>query len=319
MKKLLNVAAILIFCIYFMGFGVRALAEEDAEYRIFFENDEYLLCYTDEGNCDPIFAAKSLSAVLERIYALSPRAVIIFSDISSAESIYLKSGEYEIRGEIEFVDGAGMTVDGAKIRICSADVTMNTASIRIKRGSVEMHSGCIRSSAQNAILLDYSSGAALSVFGGKIITSSDNSSIFVKHGTLTVSGGSIENFSGVAIYAQSTVVLSGAPRISGDDYGIDTGVPLTLSDGVSDFSGSVSVRFSEEFERGSISCIAYMATEASLSGIQLFDIKGSLKELKYFSSYKGIDETDFGAVYSPYTVEFKDNGRVIYSEYLLHG
>ncbi len=319
MKRLLNITLILAFGLCLLGIGIRASAEEAEEYTVYFEDAEYRLYSEGADFASPILRTGSLGELLEYIYALTPMASIRFSGVITAESIYLKSGEYTFSGELEFLDGAGITVDGGKMLLSSADIRLNTGNIRIKRGSLEMYSGSITSSAENAILLDYSSVAAFSLFDGKITTQSENASIMLKYGRLTVAGGTVENSAGVAISSASTLELSGTPVIAGVDYGIETSVPLTLSDGVSEYSGSVRVKFLDKFEKGSIACVAYMASAQSLSGISLFDRNGSLQELQYFSSYNGIEEFDFGAVYSPYTIEFKDNGQLLFSQYLLRG
>ena len=319
MKIVLKILAVTLFVLPFFLFRQEASAVYDTKYTVTEEGGEYKLFSSTSDDIEPVITSNSISDILNVVQSISKACEISFCDVNISESITLKSGDIILSGEVAFNDFANFTIDGASVILDDINLNMNSSGIRVKRGTLDFSSGVINSFSENAITLDHSSGASFYVRDGSINSSSESAAILLKQGTVGVFGGNVTNELGVAVNSSSTLILSGTPSIKGDGYDILTDMPITLSDGETTFSGELRMKYDALFQDGFISCVAYNATESAISGISFYDKNGNSLNVDYFLSHSLIDESNFAAIYLPYTVNYICDGTVVETIYRLHG
>ena len=318
MKKSFKVLLFAALGFVLVAFAARAENSEGLEYAVRREGDTYLLSAYSDGAESQILRTERISAVFDKLSEITDAASILLCDISTDSDIILSRGSYRISGKLSMLEGANLIIDGANAVIDGCDVSLFGGCINVKRGALSLYSGNI-SADGSAVLLDHSASASFSMHGGSIRTSSRAGGICVSMGSAIIMGGEVKNDSGVAIRNSSTLILCGAPSISGCDFGIYTTAPITLAYENSSFIGDVSVQYGALFAEGSINCTFYSATVSSLEGIFLYDKTGKRYELRFFASHGRVNERNFGAVYLPYTVNFYNGGTLCESEEVLSG
>ena len=284
MKRLLKIILILCTALVVMAFGARASGNESVEYIITSEGEDYLLSrYTSDGPT-PILRSSDFLDITEYISSFSSiSSTIIFSGIEVFENINIFDGSYTLSGSLTLVGGASLSIDSSSVFISQMTLKTDGGGIRLKRGSLTVDDSKIEGKNGSAIVLDYSAEACLSVKNGSVITcESKNSAIDVKLGSALISSGEIRNSGGPAIVNKSTLTLSGSPIIEGREFDIVTENPISLSYGKEFYSGSAAIKYSANFEEGTVSCVIYSASEDSLKNIKFYDISGEKKSLSFF-------------------------------------
>lgn len=320
MRTFLKLILILSVAAALMMFGARGAAVDGVpEYIISSDGGEYVISALGGTAAVPLMRTSRFSEVCEYISASSGTGVSLFFDGVTVDggAVTFPAGKYTLSGELTLTGGV-LEIDGADVTM--RDITLRASGgVRVKSGELTLASGEISSDGGTAVLLDYAAAALFRMTGGSVTSASTAAAVHISNGTAEITGGGIKNSIGAAIYNSSTLMLSGSPVICGGDYGILTDAPVTLSSGTSRYSGSVTVKYGKLFKEGSISCVFYSAAEASVGGIRLFDINGEEKDLRCFSSYQGIAEKNFAAVYLPYSVRYFVGGAVVKADELTCG
>lgn len=306
MKRLLKIILILCTAFVVMAFGARASGNENIEYIITADGDDYLLSrYTDNGPT-PVLRSAYFHDITDYIASFtSITSSIVFGGVEICENINISEGSYTLSGSLTLTDGASLNIASNSVLISQMRLKADGGGIRLKKGSLTVEDSKIEVNESSAIVLDYSAQANLTVKTGSVITcASKDAAIYVQLGSALISGGEITNGEGVAIINKSTLILSANPIINGVEYGIITEKPISLSYGKEGYKGSVSVKHSDSFDDGTVSCVFYSASEDSLKNIKLCDNSDKEKRLYFFERLEGFEENNFGAVYLPYYVDF---------------
>ncbi|MBE6644039.1 MAG: hypothetical protein E7612_01515 [Ruminococcaceae bacterium] len=317
MKRIINVFLFLALIFALTSFVSRGVSESGGEYLISSDGADYIFSVYKNGGSVPIARTQNINEISSYISKLSEGTRIVFGGISVYESFDIASDKYILTGSIT-LSGAGLSLSG-DTSLTSFSANLINSDIRIKNGCVTFIDGKITSDTESAFLLDYSSEARLTVESGIISSSSKKGTVILERGTLVVNGGNIISDVGPAINSSSTLILSGSPNIDGGSHGIAANTPITLANRNIEFSGRVSVKYLDSFNAGSISCVFYSASENSLRNIVLYDKNESVMPLKFFESYKGISERNFGAVYLPFKADFYSGDKLIFTDECISG
>ncbi len=306
MKRLLKIILIVCVALVVMAFGARASGDESIEYIITSEGEDYLLSRYTGSVPTPVLRSTVFADITKYISSFSSiQSSIIFGGVEIGESINFDEGSYTLSGSLTLTNDASLNIDSKNTLISQMALKMDSGYIRLKRGTLTVYNSTIEAKNNSAVILDYSAEASLLIKSGSLITSeSKNAAVDVQLGSATVSGGEINNTVGYAIVNKSTLILSGTPIIDGGEYGIVSENPILLSYGTEYYSGSVSVKYLDDFEEGTVSCVFYSASENSLKNIKFYDNSGEKKELSFFEGIEGFSEKNFGGVYLPYYVNF---------------
>ncbi len=317
MKQILKVVFILTSLLAVISLGSRICAAEASyEYTVTESEGEYLLTVYNGKGESPLLRSGKISEIIQKIEATSTNGRIVFSDVSVGESLDM-SGSYVISGSLTLKEGAVFSVTG-NVTFSEANIEIVSGKIRIKEGSLLLRDSEVTSKEGEAVCLDYTSGARLVIEGGSV-KSLTSPAIKNTLGTVVINGGAVTSGSESAIENSSTLILSGAPEISGREFDIVTSTQITLKNQGVEYTGEAKIKYSSMFSEGEIKCVFYSATEASLKGISLFDKNGNGQKLTYFDTFQGINEQKFGAVYLPYRVSFYSGKTLIETQEIVHG
>ena len=307
MKRLLKIILILGVALVVMAFGARASGDESIEYIITSEGEDYLLSrYTGAGQT-PVLRSSTFADLTEYICSASSiKSSIVFGGVEVSESINFGDGSYTMSGSLSLIGDASLNIESQSTLMSQMALNMDNGYIRLKKGNLTVNNSRVESKSNSAVILDYSADASLVVKGGEsyISSESEKAAIEVTLGSVFISDGEIKSCLGSAIMNRSTLVLSGTPTIDGGEYGIVSKNPITLSYGSEFYSGSVSIKYEENFLEGTVICVFYSASESSLKNIRFYDASGEKFALSFFESADGINEKNFGAVYLSYHVDF---------------
>lgn len=304
-----------------VSFGIRvdAASPSEAEYVLSADGEEYVLEAYGNTGLTPILRTGKISDVFE-ILNLEKNAEkrVVLRDISVKENIDLDGGRYILTGRLRMNNGV-ISIHSGSVVIENADFDLSESShVRHKNGSLVLKSGSI-SSENEALIMDYSSGACFEMPGGEIRSEHSEYAVGVYLGKAHISGGKIISGGDFAVYSESSLILTGAPIFEGAAFGIGTSLPITLSEGEDIFSGNLSVKYERDFEKGNIYPVFYRAREASLFGISLFDKNETEQNVKYFETHPSVSEKRFVAVYLPHTVNYYHGGILLETCEVLSG
>ncbi len=299
----------------FSSLSLRVSAAEANSYKIGASEDKYILYYADGTSLSPITESESLSYLVEYIGS----GEVYFENIKAAEALIISGGAYTFKGSLS-LSGGGMELDGGgTLALSELTLSLADCQVRIKEGRAEVGMGTSVYSNSSAFISDYSSRSELVVNGGSVVTDSLEPALTIKLGSIEISGGAVQNSLGAAIKNSGSMSISGAPSVSGYEYGVITDTPITLKVGSTPYLGSLRVKYEKSFPDGSMTPVFYKASAESIEGVALYDIGGALTSLTAFSSYSGMTEKDFCAVYKPYTFSFFDDGVLVRTEKILTG
>lgn len=320
MKKLLKIILIAGVALALMAFGARASSDGCIEYIITADREDYLLsCYID-GTPTPVIRSSSLSDITEYISELSASEVsVVFGGVTVRECIDIVNGNYIISGSLAISGESTLNIDAQSVLMSGITLKLDSGGIRVKRGDFTVENSSIISESGTAIALDYSAEASFTLKSGSISSKTAGAAVKIDFGSALISGGEIVNSLGAAIETKSTLILSGTPKLVGENYGIIASSPITLSHKSDFFGGNVSLKYTETFEEGTLSCVFYSASENSLRNIKFYDVNGEEKALTFFESCDDTVEKKFGAVYLPYYVDFYLDGSLIKRAAVLGG
>lgn len=309
----------------FALFSFTANAEEyTTDYLISESSGEYTLTEYEGGT--PIqVASGSLAELISYIGENSESAKISLDGISIAESIDFPRGNYTLVGRGEILANARITIpEGTSIRFCDLELTQVSGTlppVRIKGGSLTIDNSTVTAGSYGATVLDYTPDSTLILNSGRLLSSSDASTVDITNGRFIMLGGSVENTAGVAINNDSSLTLSGNVGISGIGYDITTEKPIALSYGGTGYGGTdkLSVSYLSSFSKGTLTEVFYSTTESAVSNITLYDESGREYPLTAFDTCPHNNEVNFAAVYIPYTVKYYHADGSIFTEYKLYG
>jgi len=322
MKNLSKIGLIILFLLCTFLLAVRAdAAEIDTEssvetYSISKGKEGYEAYKSSLSDTEPSVKAESLAEILNMIFSESEEANINFRNIVASEDIVFNGGSYNLKGKIDFQENFSLIIENGDIYLSEMNMTLSEGGIVLKDGSLTIKKSDIYSKHQ-AIRMDYFSTSKLTLISGNISSDSREGSIYLGCGTAKIYGGSVKNTSGAAIRNSGTLIMTGAPVISGVDADIFTSRPIVLSDSVGGFSGKCTVKYDCEFRQGKISILAYGASKENEENIKLIDRLGKDTKVKYYDSFSGISEKKFLTAYFPYEIKFA--GIEEKSQYYLEG
>jgi len=265
MKNLSKIGLIILFLLCTFLLAVRAdAAEIDTEssvetYSISKGKEGYEAYKSSLSDTEPSVKAESLAEILNMIFSESEEANINFRNIVASEDIVFNGGSYNLKGKIDFQENFSLIIENGDIYLSEMNMTLSEGGIVLKDGSLTIKKSDIYSKHQ-AIRMDYFSTSKLTLISGNISSDSREGSIYLGCGTAKIYGGSVKNTSGAAIRNSGTLIMTGAPVISGVDADIFTSRPIVLSDSVGGFSGKCTVKYDCEFRQGKISILAYGAS-----------------------------------------------------------
>ena len=293
---------VFIFCSFFFSIKAEAkgsaASDNDEVYLVKSTVDGYLIEYGEDS-----FSGTSLTEVIERVTLMSSDAEISFSEIETSETLIFTEGKYLLSGKLKFKEGAGIVIENSELTLKNITIDFSGGEIRNKKGRLSIENAFIEAD-RTAIKMDYSSAAVFEMKSGEISVSSETAALCIEYGTARIGGGSIVNGIGTAIYSSSTLILYGAPQISGIDCDVFVKSPITLSEGNQSFTAECRVRYDREFEKGKISVIAYGATTENEEKIKLYDRLGREQRVKFYSESNTARERNFLTAYLPYEIKF---------------
>lgn len=318
MKTLLKIILIVGTFFSLAIFSVRAEAAYVGDYILTNENGEYTLSlYSSDGEISKT-AYTHLSDAIDSLRG-AQNSKIVFADVITSENIIIEDGKYLFGGSISFIEEGGITVDGGEVTLSGIEISLS-APLRVKSGKLTLDGGEINAAdGKSAVILDYASNACFEILSGSINSSSDVASVFLKYGSLEISGGSIRNSVGAAIESLATVSLSGSPTIRGGEYDILSSLPISLSISGQKFDATVDIKYNSSFEKGELETVFYRASADAVGKIRVFDIYEEEMPLSFFSSYPNHAESNFIAVYLPHTVSYYVADTLLREEYKLSG
>ncbi|HBJ18514.1 MAG TPA: hypothetical protein DDY70_02040, partial [Clostridiales bacterium] len=277
------------------------------------EGEEYLL--TDSAG-EEVARDKDLQPLIDTVPS---GTALSFSSVTTRKTLTVSARHLAFLGAVTFEGNAGLVLsDGTSLEIVGATLRFSTGGIRVKEGVLSFSSGHIESLG-SAVLLDYSSDAKFLMTGGEILTSGDDPSVRNRLGTVSVSGGEIRNSGGCAVSSEGTLRLGGTACLSGRETDAVATLPITLTAEGTPFSGSLSVRLNETFEKGKETLAFYGACAGMETRISLTDKNGDACPLVYRERGEDTDEKNYLAVYLPYRYSFTVDGREIAALYGLSG
>ncbi len=312
MKRILVILAVILTLIFLNPIFARAAgaAEEaltNGEYGVASVGGEYIISAYTEGGVVPILRTADITELSAKLCEFR-ESRIIFSDVTLDGELMISGAGQSLGGRLSFSSG-GLVLSGGRLTLDGIELELSSGSVRVRTGELTVLSGSVISDG-TAIVLDYSADARLTVDGGSV-ASRASSAIDLKIGSAYIRGGSIKGEE-YAVYNSSTLALSGSPTLSGGKYSVLAERPITLSQGIEEFSGSLSVELPREFKEGSISIAFYeVKSQNTVEKVSVYDIHGEKQPVRYFESYTGIEEKNFGAVYLPHTVSFYDGDVLI--------
>lgn len=240
---------------------------------------------------------------------------VVFDGVIASGGAQLPAGEFSFIGSLEL--GGTLTVsEGARLVLTDFSLTNNTdaPTVRIKGGNLEISDSTVIGKRE-AIVLDYSSAAALTLNSG-FVQSESSYAVEIKLGTARLLGGAVVGKLSSAVYCDSSLVL-GASKISGAEYGIETKRPITVAP--SGISEHTKICLVNTPMKGELTEIVYRATASDADKLSVFDDRGKKYELTYFEEYGEMEEKSFLSVYLPFTVRYFSEGELIKTEYRLRG
>lgn len=318
MKRLLKIILIAGVALAIMAFGARASSDGCIEYIITAEGDDYLLsCYID-GAPTPVLRSSDFSNLTEYLSSMTEVSVV-FGGITVNDNLDIAKGSYVLSGSLTLSEGASLNIDANNVLMSGMTLKTYGGSIRVKRGALTVENSSVLCNGGAAVALDYSAEASFCMKSGSILSESDTAALRIDFGSALILGGEITNTIGVCIENKSTLILAGTPKISGEGYDIISSSPISLSNKSVSFDGSVTVRYEDNFEEGTVSCVFYSGSESSLRKIKFYDATGEEKHLTFFESFNDFSEKNFGAVYLPYYVNFYIDSSLVKREEVLRG
>lgn len=305
MKKCLYCIGLFTFFVFISVIFTNA--QQNIEYLITQNGEEYSLYKTDGVTSEYL----SSSSDLESLIKSTSQSAVTLKDVNAYHSVTLSDGEYLIRGNAVLYDC--FCVEGnAKVTLDSFSASFEGARayVRIKGGELAALNANISSENSSCVVLDYSAKSRFSMYDGELY-SKKSAALSVQNGVAEVHGGKIKSEAEYAIENKATLILTGTPSIDADKYGILTDTPISLSSNDRNFRASISVKFLSEFKKGSKTETFRACTQESIKNITFFDKNGNEAPLTYFELDEHNGETNFAAVYRPYTVRMFDGGDMI--------
>ena len=259
---------------------------------------------------------EKLSVLIAKICEERERAQIYFDAVHSSEDIFLRAGEYILGGSLSL--SASLSLSGVGNTVFrDFSLTLTGASVRLKEGHLLFENSVVTASGAPAFLMDYNSSTVFEMHSGEISARGADCAVHISLGSFIASGGKVTSDGDSAIYNSATLALGGDVEVMGARYGCVTEKPIILSVEGKPMSGTLSVKYLSEFERGRASKVFYRAEEGSR--VTLFDINDKEQALKYFADADFTDEENFLAVYLPFRVRLVSGDNEITSEEVLYG
>ena len=256
----------------------------------------------------------SLTALFENI---PEGADVIFSAVCSADSINIIK-PLKLSGELTLTEG-NISV-GADVVFSELTLRLEKGSVRVREGSLTVEGNTdISALGASALIIDRTSGAIVNMYSGRIMQSSSEPAVRLSLGTLAVLGGAITSRYSSAIDSTATLMLSGAPEISGYGAAVVTDNPIRLSAEGIPFEGSLSVCYKSSFNEGSFTSVFLSARESNAEDITLTDKNGEEYAIRYFESTEYSEDENILAVYLPFVAEFYIDNKLCYTDEYIQG
>lgn len=316
MKRILKIVFLVGVIFILISFSANADTGIQKEYIVSYTGDEYLLSGYNEGDLSPIIRTESIGVIAEYLNSLSDSISVLFNAVSIDEDILLNCSDICISGTITLNEDCLLEIIGGKIRAESLTLSFDRGGLVIKDGDFVFRNSEIVSN-QTAVIMNYSAGASAYFESGKIVGDSNGSTMLIEMGRVFISDCCVDNPSGAAIINSSTLTLFPQAEINGSMYDIYTKTPITLGGDGGAIFNSIKVKYDKLFEKGTLCCVFYSASPSALRNFAFFDENGIEQPLTYFQSYEGIRETNFGAVYLPYTVDFYFGNTLLSTQHII--
>ena len=303
MKRIFKVIFLGALIFVLTSFSADAESSVQGEYIVSEANGEYLLSGYSEGGVSPIIRSKTMREITEYLNEQDESIAVVFNEIYVDEDISFNCHDIRISGTVVFSEYYSLEISEGKITAETLKLNFDKGSLIIKDGDFVFKNSEILSN-KTAVKMNYSAGARARFESGKIVCDSEEAGILIDIGQASFSDCSVYNASGVAIINSSTLTLLPEADIKGCLYDISTKTPITLVSDDNAFYHNIKIKYDKIFEKGTLSCVFYSASQSALENVSLFDINGLEQPLTFFESYEGEREINFGAVYLPYTVDF---------------
>ena len=308
MKKSLFFLFTVVIAIWLVALGASA-EEPNEEYTVENLGDEYVARGEDGQALLRSYDLSNLIDILVKDYNAER---IIFSGVYATELSL--SYPITVLGSLYLEDGLVINEKGS---VALSGIELNTGGIRVKGGELSFSSGIISLRTNSSLTLDYTASSRYSQSGGTLVSESGKSAVNVNCGTATLYGGAIKCPSGVSVVSNGSLYLGGGISFTSGGFDIVTSTPINLNANSEAYLGSAKIQYQSEFEKGQISTVFRSATPLCIQSIKLYDINGKEEKIVYFNEHRLVDETDFVAVYKPFSLKYTINGELIYQDEML--